>query len=108
MKLLLKLYGNSPPVRPDLHAAIKQLVAAERVKRSDKFSGMVVERLVALFKLIKLLNHGNGHHNVVLLELIDTGAVMEYHISVKDKNLLFPLCHRRLSTEVHAVCCKVP
>jgi hypothetical protein len=44
----------------------------------------------------------------VLLELIDTGAVMEYHISVKDKNLLFPLCHRRLSTEVHAVFCKVP
>ena len=78
------------PVRPDLHTAIKQLVTAERVKQSDKFSGMVVERLVALFELIKLLNHGNGHHNVMLLELIDAGAVMKYNINVKDKNLLFP------------------
>jgi len=26
----------------------------------------------------------------MLLELIDAGAVMKYHIGVKDKNLLFP------------------
>jgi hypothetical protein len=39
----------------------------------------------------------------MLLELIDAGAVMEYYIRVKDKNLLFPLSHRRLSIEGQTV-----
>jgi hypothetical protein len=44
----------------------------------------------------------------MLLELIDAGAVMKYHIGVKDKNLLFTLGHRRLSTEVQAACFRAP
>ena len=69
---------------------------------------MVVEGFIALFKLVKLLKNRNRHHNVMLLELIDAGAVMEYHISVKDKNLLLPQCHRRISTEVQAVYFNAP
>jgi len=86
---LFKLYGNPSPVRPDLYAAVKELVTAQQIKGADKLAGVKVQGVIALLELVKLFENGYGNNDVVLLELVDAGAVVKDDVGVEDEYLLF-------------------
>jgi hypothetical protein len=71
------------------HAAVEQLVGAENIKVPDELPGMIVNNLAAFFELIELFQDRDRYDDIMFIEMVDAGAVMENDIGIKDENLFF-------------------
>jgi hypothetical protein len=47
---------------------------------------MKVQRVIALLEIVQLLNHRDGNHDIMLVELMDAVAVVKDDVGVEDKN----------------------
>jgi hypothetical protein len=93
MQRLFQLDNDFALPGSDFQTAVKQLITAQRIKCSGKFPGVKIDCGPALFELVEFFKNGDGHHNVMLLKLIDAGAVMQYYIRIKNEYFLFSLSH---------------
>ena len=55
----------------------------------DEFAGVIVNRVVPFFELIKLFQHRNRQHNIVFLKILDARTVMQNHVRIQHKQLAF-------------------
>ena len=46
---------------------------------------MVVDYLTAFFKVVQLFKNCDGDDNVMLLEVVDAGAVVQDNVGIEDK-----------------------
>ena len=54
---------------------------------------MIIERSVSLLELIELLDDGYRDDDIMFVELIDAGTVVQQNIGVENKQFLFPWSH---------------
>ena len=69
------------------HIAVEKLAGTQLVDFPDKFPGMMVDDLRALLELIEFLKNRDRDDNIVFLEVVDTGTVMEDDIGIENEKL---------------------
>ena len=62
----------------------------------DELAGVVVEGFVPFFELVQLFEDDDGHDDVVFLELVDAGAVVEDDVGVEDEDFFLLSRHFRV------------
>jgi hypothetical protein len=85
MHFLVEADGQHALAFPEGHITVEQLAGTQFVDFPNELPGMMVDDLAAFFKLIEFFENRNGNNNVMFLEIIDTGAVVEDDIGVEDK-----------------------
>ena len=85
MKLLPDLHHQTPKALADLHARFKQRFRRQGIDGAQELACVVIERLVSLLEAIQLLDNRDGNDDVILLEVVDTLAVVERNVGVENE-----------------------
>ena len=77
-------------------APVKQFVTAELIQFPGKLPCMKIDDVVPFLETVQLLQHGNRHRYIVLVEVMNAFIVMKQDIGIKYKNLanfFHCICH---------------
>jgi hypothetical protein len=92
VQLHIQAQGDLPLAVAKTDASVEELVGAYFIEFPDELPGMVVDDLAALFELVQFFKDRDRDDNIVFVETIDTGTVVQDNVGVENKDF-FILWH---------------
>ncbi len=85
VEALVELDEEVALVPADGDPAVKDAFGADLVEFFQEMPRLEVEGFVAFFEFVELFNDRDGNNNIMFLELVKAGAIMEDDIGVEDE-----------------------